>query len=153
MRISDWSSDVCSSDLGGIGARRAAVACRRDEADGSIWLETSHDGYLPVFGLTHHRRLFLSASGDDLRGEDRFTAETSGAARPCDVALRFHLHPEVQAMAAQDGRSVVLRLPKGSGWRSEEHTSELQSLMRISYAVFCLTKKNIGQTYTAHNYN
>src|SRR3546814_1059157 len=145
MRISDWSSDVCSSDLGGIGARRAAVACRRDEADGSIWLETSHDGYLPVFGLTHHRRLFLSASGDDLRGEDRFTAETSGAARPCDVALRFHLHPEVQAMAAQDGRSVVLRLPKGSGWRmrsagatlalepsvylgqprSEEHTSEL----------------------------
>src|SRR3546814_19124491 len=85
MRISDWSSDVCSSDLGGIGARRAAVACRRDEADGSIWLETSHDGYLPVFGLTHHRRLFLSASGDDLRGEDRFTAETSGAARPCAV--------------------------------------------------------------------
>src|SRR3546814_1131249 len=128
MRISDWSSDVCSSDLGGIGARRAAVACRRDEADGSIWLETSHDGYLPVFGLTHHRRLFLSASGDDLRGEDRFTAETSGAARPCDVALRFHLHPEVQAMA-----------------RSEEHTSELQSLMRISYAVFCLKKKNNKQ--------
>src|SRR3546814_19084616 len=106
MRISDWSSDVCSSDLGGIGARRAAVACRRDEAGGSIWLETSHDGYLPVFGLTHHRRLFLSASGDDLRGEDRFTAETSGAARPGDVALRFHLHPDVQAMAAQDGRSV-----------------------------------------------
>src|SRR3546814_4334259 len=76
--------DTNSSELraeGGIGARRAAVACRRDEADGSIWLETSHDGYLPVFGLTHHRRLFLSASGDDLRGEDRFPAQTSGADR------------------------------------------------------------------------
>jgi uncharacterized heparinase superfamily protein len=36
---------------------------------------------------------------------------------PCEFALRFHLHPEVQAMAAQDGRSVVLRLPKGGGWR------------------------------------
>src|SRR3546814_13816328 len=39
--------DTNSSELraeGGIGARRAAVACRRDEADGSIWLETSHDG-------------------------------------------------------------------------------------------------------------
>src|SRR3546814_10823178 len=36
--------------------------------------------------------------------------------------------------------------PNGSGKRSEEHTSELQSLMRISYAVFCLKKKNIKQS-------
>src|SRR3546814_21056419 len=111
MRISDWSSDVCSSDLGGIGARRAAVACRRDEADGSIWLETSHDGYLPVFGLTHHRRLFLSASGDDLRGEDRFTAETTGAARPWHVALRVPLHPDRKSVVS--GKSVSVRLNLG----------------------------------------
>jgi len=112
--------DTNSSELrpeGGIGARRAAVTCRRDEAEGSIWLEASHDGYQPVFGLTHHRRLFLSANGDDLRGEDRFTAETTRALTPCDFALRFHLHPGVQAVMAHDGRSVVLRLPKGSGWR------------------------------------
>lgn len=112
--------DTNASELraeGGIGARRAAVTCRRDEAEGSIWLEASHDGYLPVFGLTHHRRLFLSASGDDLRGEDRFTAEAARPLTPCGFALRFHLHPAVQAMPAQDGRSVVLRLPKGSGWR------------------------------------
>src|SRR3546814_6592489 len=44
---------------------------------------------------------------------------------------------------------------EGHGWRSEEHTSELQSLMRISYAVFCLKKKHKKQTqptyYTTHN--
>jgi uncharacterized heparinase superfamily protein len=111
--------DTNSSELhteGSIGRRRAAVTCRRDEADGNIWLEASHDGYRPTFGLTHHRRLFLSASGEDLRGEDRFTAEATPA-QACDFAVRFHLHPDVQAMAAQDGRSVVLRLPKGSGWR------------------------------------
>src|SRR3546814_5742245 len=39
------------------------------------------------------------------------------------------------------------------GQRSEEHTSELQSLMRISYAVFCLKKKKIRPTHTSHQYN
>ncbi|MGD1880365.1 MAG: heparinase II/III family protein [Kiloniellaceae bacterium] len=110
-------ADTNSSELlaeGGIGARRAAVTCRRDEDDGNIWLEASHDGYQPVFGLLHQRRLYLSASGEDLRGEDRFTGTP---AQPVAFALRFHLHPEVQAMAAQDGHSVVLRLPIGGGWR------------------------------------
>ncbi|WP_193366861.1 heparinase II/III family protein [Pelagibius marinus] len=115
--------DTNSSEVfagGGFGARRANVTCRRDEDQGSIWLEASHDGYQPLFGLTHHRRLYLSANGDDLRGEDRLSREGDDAQKrsaPRDFAVRFHLHPEVQAMAAQDGRSVVLRLPKGGGWR------------------------------------
>jgi uncharacterized heparinase superfamily protein len=114
-------ADTNSSEVfagGGFGARRANVTCRRDEDEGSIWLEASHDGYQPIFGITHHRRLYLSANGDDLRGEDRLSREGAqkGAASQ-DFAVRFHLHPEVQAMAAQDGRSVVLRLPKGGGWR------------------------------------
>jgi uncharacterized heparinase superfamily protein len=111
--------DTNSSELladGGLGARRAAVTCRRDEDEGAIWLEASHDGYQPVFGLTHQRRLFLAAGGEDLRGEDRVSGEAAPAP-PCDFALRFHLHPDVRAMIAQDGRSVVLRLPKGGGWR------------------------------------
>src|SRR3546814_3831397 len=41
-------------------------------------------------------------------------------------------------------------LTQGDRWRSEEHTSELQSLMRISYAVFCLKKKKIQRTPTMH---
>jgi uncharacterized heparinase superfamily protein len=111
--------DTNSSALfahGGVGRRRAYVTCRRDEDDGNTWLEASHDGYASLFGLTHHRRLYLTASGDDLRGEDRFTRTAPPAGTPA-FAVRFHLHPEVQAMAAQDGRSVVLRLPKGGGWR------------------------------------
>src|SRR3546814_15819852 len=57
-------------------------------------------------------------------------------------------HAEGAALAAVDGWGCDLFLPIGrwgggpaEGWRSEEHTSELQSLMRISYAVFCLKKK------------
>jgi uncharacterized heparinase superfamily protein len=110
--------DTNSSELyaaGGCGPRRADVTCRRDEDEGSIWLEASHDGYQALFGVTHHRRLYLSASGDDLRGEDRFLGGAEGAGQA--FAARFHLHPGVRAMAAQDGRSVFLRLPKGGGWR------------------------------------
>ncbi|MEO3427922.1 heparinase II/III family protein [Pelagibius sp. CAU 1746] len=116
-------ADTNSSEVftgGGLGARRANVTCRRHEDEGSVWLEASHDGYQPIFGVTHHRRLYLSANGDDLRGEDRLSREAEGTPKeraPRDFAIRFHLHPEVQAMAAQDGRSVVLRLPKGGGWR------------------------------------
>jgi uncharacterized heparinase superfamily protein len=121
-------ADTNSSELracGGVGKRRADVTCRRDEDQGNLWLEASHDGYQPLFGLTHHRRLFLSASGDDLRGEDRFAAPSTAPARPCDFTVRFHLHPDVQAMAAQDGRSVVLRLPKSGGWRLRSAGAQL----------------------------
>ncbi len=116
-------ADTNSSEVfagGGFGARRANVTCRRDEDEGNIWVEASHDGYQPLFGITHQRRLYLSANGDDLRGEDRLSRqgeEAQKARAPRDFTVRFHLHPEVQAMAAQDGRSVVLRLPKGGGWR------------------------------------
>src|SRR3546814_4347812 len=49
---------------------------------------------------------------------------------------------EYGATAAQRGLSVIIAGAGGAAARSEEHTSELQSLMRISYAVFCLKKKN-----------
>src|SRR3546814_6069754 len=87
MRISDWSSDVCSSDLQviayGVAGAHAQFARQRQ------WL---------LAGLAHH----LVQPFDDLLGHGQ------------------------ELFAAR---------------RSEEHTSELQSLMRISYAVFCLKKK------------
>src|SRR3546814_1254611 len=96
MRISDWSSDVCSSDLAGPQADRAAIA-RADRGD---------DG-----------------AADALARADR------GAAR---LVARF----DQRAVLPAAGH--VARCDRA---RSEEHTSELQSLMRISYAVFCLKKK------------
>lgn len=101
---------------GGFARRPADVTCRRDEDEGAIWLEAGHDGYLAPFGLHHRRRLYLAASGEDLRGEDCLSA-AENALPDLAFAIRFHLHPLVQAMAAQDGRSVVLRLAKGGGWR------------------------------------
>src|SRR3546814_3495167 len=101
MRISDCSSDVCSSDLskldrGGHGRARARW-CRREQRLGRG---------------TPGRRFRLAE---------------------IPVGLRRIANPSHRAQSgSQDARSRV---------RSEEHTSELQSLMRISYAVFCLKKK------------
>ena len=104
-----------------VGRRPERVACRRDEAEGAVWLEGSHDGYLKPFGLIHRRRIYLSPNGDDLRGEDllvlpegvtRVKAEFLG--KP--FMLRFHLHPSVRSSLVQDGAAILLRL-SGGGWR------------------------------------
>src|SRR3546814_10905106 len=97
MRISDWSSDVCSSDLARRGAR-----CRSPP-----------------------------------RG--RAAAAREPALRPGTGARRCRLR---QGRWWRFGKGLACARPR----RSEEHTSELQSLMRISYAVFCL-KKNKSKTH------
>ncbi len=97
---------------GTIGQRPTEVTCQREEAEGSTWLELSHNGYARQFGVVHRRRLFLSANGDDLRGEE--TLEGDGRGR---FAIRFHLHPRAQASLVSDGSAALLRLPSGLGWR------------------------------------
>src|SRR3546814_2579436 len=118
MRISDWSSDVCSSDLG----RRKPICIRH--------------------GFTRNRRAHPGAGK---------AARTWPSFRPAGRAAH--------AEAPRDGAATAgPRAPGGGGEprhlrhmrRSEEHTSELQSLMRISYAVFCLKKKTHNITLTAH---
>ena len=108
-------ADTNSAEIrenGGLGRHPVRVPCERAEEEGAQWVSASHDGYEPIFGLTHARQLFLAADGEDLRGEDRL------AGRPgLGFAIRFHLHPEVQASPAQNGATALLRLPGGIGWR------------------------------------
>lgn len=96
----------------GIGTRPNALPAERREADGNIWVEAGHDGYKRSFGIEHQRRIYLSANGGDLRGEDTLTG---GGSRK--YVTRFHLHPSVQASMVQEGSSVLLRLASGEGWR------------------------------------
>jgi uncharacterized heparinase superfamily protein len=110
-------ADTNSSELRpeGLGRRVEHVEADRQESNGAQWLEASHDGWLKQFGLRHRRRLYLSESGDDLRGEDVLEAERE-VAMPGFV-VRFHLHPAVVASLQQDEQGVLLRLPSGAGWR------------------------------------
>src|SRR3546814_10813363 len=111
MRISDWSSDVCSSDLPR-GEDEGDVAERLGEFDAVIG------------GVGFGQRRKFAA----LRPVERSPVDDDAADR---IAMAVQ---ELGRRMDDDVGAIVDR-------RSEEHTSELQSLMRISYAVSCLKKK------------
>jgi uncharacterized heparinase superfamily protein len=106
---------------GGLGRKPSTVPCTREAADGAILVEASHDGYQAVFGARHARRLYLSADGTDVRGEDRVEA-----GRAMRAIARFHLHPSVSASLQSGGASVLLRTPSGEGWRFQAAGGEIR---------------------------
>jgi uncharacterized heparinase superfamily protein len=111
MVVADTNSVEIRAD-GTLGRTPTLVARERAEHEGQQWVSGTHDGYRERFGLIYARQLFLSADGEDLRGEDQLTG-LPGAA----FAVRFHLHPSVQAGLVRDGSAAVLRLPSGNVWR------------------------------------
>src|SRR3546814_10866961 len=111
MRISDWSSDVCSSDLS-----------------------------------TELQRRGPEMSGNKVMAVAMSVANRAVAQTPESGAL-----PQLYAAVAPEVSGGDYIGP-GGRFRSEEHTSELQSLMRISYAVFCLKKKNKYESITKPEY-
>src|SRR3546814_6021517 len=108
MRISDWSSDVCSSDLGG-----SAAAGRRGPSPPGAW-----------------------------RARRSGRVRSAAAARPGHRPTAGRRRPPAAAGSPRGWRWGSRSARPRARRRSEEHTSELQSLIRISYAVFFLKKKN-----------
>src|SRR3546814_1612202 len=113
MRISDWSSDVCSSDVNFLMAQAEKTGARQ------IFVDKDRGA-----------QIFVLASGG--------TYPTLENGKPTGFAPLKALEnkPEDRAWLSLWVRQLVR-----AESRSEEHTSELQSLMRIAYAVFCLKKK------------
>src|SRR3546814_4944266 len=109
MRISDWSSDVCSSDLKCIPPlhwRQMVSFFRRKKDKGAA----------------------AGKAGETRKGG-------------LDIEALAAAFPKPPGAVADDDDRAGIDADGGAENRSEEHTSELQSLMRISYAVFCLKKK------------
>src|SRR3546814_6313385 len=119
MRISDWSSDVCSSDLTPHALGRMQIFEPKPIETEEVLLYEQDGGY-KLIPATERGAPWIQ----QIRRQGRIRALSTVALRKQDT-LRAG---ELMGVA-----SVALR--------SEEHTSELQSLMRISYAVFCLKKK------------
>ena len=95
-----------------------ASTAKVGSSDIGSMVDADHNAYERDTGFVHQRRLFLSAAGDDLRGEDSFLCTRSGpGAGEATFAIRFHLHPAVKATLAKGGASVVLLLPNRSGWK------------------------------------
>ena len=101
---------------GHFGRKPQNITVERQDVRGAALVEVSHDGYVPLNGITHRRRFYIGDHGHDLRGEENLTC-TTGLNRTAEIALRFHLHPKVQASLIRDGREILLRLAGGAGWR------------------------------------
>src|SRR3546814_9535187 len=142
MRISDWSSDVCSSDLRLelIANGRVADYARRIEHPGGARDEHAAAGPEGHAQCAQHRQpVILREHGAEparRRAQDR---DMAPAEHPRDIARRAC--GPVNRVLEHAGYPVVIFGRRENHARSDEHTSELQSLMRISYAVFCLKKK------------
>src|SRR3546814_10365041 len=130
MRMSDWSSDVCSSELRPSDGRTGAVT--------------------PVTGEDRC----------DAAKQDKDKARQEACAKVIETRAAEFTRPDPTILSPEQRLLVDQRLRE----RSEEHTSELQSLMRISYAVFCLKKKttttdqhtksnSTNKLYTKYNHN
>lgn len=105
---------------GGFGGNAALLHCERAEEGGHQWIAASHDGYRSRFGLTYSRELYLTAEGEDLRGEDRLTGRAG-----VPFAVRFHLHPTVEASLLEGGGGARLRLAGGAAWRLRAAGAEM----------------------------
>lgn len=104
------SSEILS--LGGIGRKPHSTRVAHTQEDGAPLLEIGHDGYFTPHRLMYVRRLMLRENGDELHGEDILRGSGGHA-----FAIRFHLHPLVQASLIQNSMAVLLRLPGGTGFR------------------------------------
>src|SRR3546814_10287465 len=128
MRMSDWSSDVCSSDLGVIGLvlgfafkdiaenyiAGVLLSVRKPFSPGELIAIEDYQG--KVVALTSRTTILMTLDGNQLQLPNALVFKS--------VLLNYSQNPR-----------------RRFDFRSEEHTSELQSLMRNSYAVFCLKKK------------
>src|SRR3546814_2388679 len=124
MRISDWSSDVCSSDL-----EKSASASGETSASSGVAKSRVPDS------MTWRPGRNLSVAGLGV------------------ISVSMSMSSIWDQSSAGSRAQAAFPANSRTAMRSEEHTSELQSLMRISYAVFCLkkTKQNIKRQTTNNN--
>src|SRR3546814_8071828 len=128
MRISDWSSDVCSSDLKLSG------------------LSLGHEDFTPLkiflarhaqkYELQSLARTYAAFKGKKIVGYITLTCGEVISNNDCDRLVADVEYPYHHYPAVKIARLAVDQRVQKMGLRSEEHTSELQSLLRISYAVF-----------------
>src|SRR3546814_5923446 len=125
MRISDWSSDVCSSDL-----YQTAPSCTHQAP--------------PPYSWTAVRTLASPPTSSVIVPSARRRTSTERPPSPGRLSTQTRSSPSARTSMTREAEATTSSEVTGVGQdpRSEEHPSELQSLMRNSYAVFCLKKKN-----------
>src|SRR3546814_5363171 len=131
MRISDWSSDVCSSDL-------QLVQCDRRQGAEAL-PETLQEA---LGRIAHGRGPGILDAGLEHQVQRRLERAVVADQKCCRHQLGALAQDGIMGLRQVQQPTQLGQRHGNALGRSEEHTSELQSLMRNSYAVFCLKKKN-----------
>src|SRR3546814_1387986 len=141
MRISDWSSDVCSSDL-------------LDVVEGMQF----DRGYLSPYFITNAEKMTCDLENPYILLHEKKLSSLQAMLPVLEAVVQSGRPLLIVAEDIEGEALATLVVNKLRGGlkvaavkRSEEHTSELQSLMRISYAVFCLKKTTLQSQHTTHN--
>src|SRR3546814_5126782 len=138
VRISDWSSDVCSSDLLVTGG--AVEPCAVDACDRTVSVSDRSDQFRKCGRCSGRVILIGAIPAGRVKTQPAFGANIDNAPK---AQIGF-----CQRAPDRSGSREQTACGPARSTRSEEHTSELQSLMRISYAVFCLKKKKTNTQLT-----
>src|SRR3546814_7340670 len=141
MRISDLSSDVCSSEL--VPAEEYDVQFGRSYEEFEVGATYKHWPGKTVTEFDDHMFCLLTMNHHPLHLDVNYAEETTQFGK--NVVVGNYVYSILLGMSVPDisGKAIANR--------SEEHTSELQSLMRISYAVFCLQTKKQKKLKTNTN--
>ncbi|VAX07791.1 Heparinase II/III-like [hydrothermal vent metagenome] len=111
------SSEIRTDGL--IGRGPTMVESHQNNVDSHLLLEASHDGYMPHFGVMHHRTIYMNETGDDVRGEDVLEVKTplllKGEPPKFDVC--FHIHPDVTITRQGADDRLLLRLRTSEYWQ------------------------------------
>jgi uncharacterized heparinase superfamily protein len=152
LSIDGRNSHACDEE--DTASRKTGVTCAKSEEDGVAMLDAHHTGYAEHFGLTHRRCVRLAEGGETLRGEDQLIGDAG-----VPFAIRFHLHPSIQASLIQDGAEILLRARSGIGWRFQASAGVQLAIEDSVYAgegemprralQIVLTGTTTGQTTTA----
>ncbi len=134
LRTTAAHSTLCIDDTnstsilpgGQLGKGVLEVGLDRRDIDKATRIESSHDGYVRSFGFAHSRLLIVRSDGLELRGEDTLLPQAKSNPRESvPVHIRFHLGPDIELAAGDNGQSVILRLADGSGWLFASGTGEV----------------------------
>ena len=85
--VVDDTNSTEITDHGALEYRAGKSLVDRAENDGAQWLDMSHDGYRSLYGIIHRRRLWLSADGGDLRGEDTLEGPLAPPSRSASTCI------------------------------------------------------------------
>ncbi len=109
---------------GHFGRKVTHSTLHREETKDAALIIASHNGYVPLNGIIHTRKIYMTDEGNDLRGQDDLNCAFD-LLEPVETAIRFHLHPNVTASFINDDEEILLRMPGGIGWRFKRSAGAL----------------------------